>query len=89
MVYAVTQDQSARVEDRHSHIGIRLGYWVDGQWEYLEAHGWNEVGFNFYSACENQDRAMLLRRGLARFNGTIVWRTINTDDAVAGNAGLA
>lgn len=72
----------ARRDDRHSHIGIRLQYRCDEKWEYLEALGWNAVGFNFYHTQAMQEHALELRRGLTRFGGTIVWHSLNTSDDV-------
>lgn len=72
----------ARTEDRHNHIGIRLQYRADDKWEYLEALGWNTVGFNFYHAQAMQGPQLELRRGLKRFTGTVVWQSRNTSDDV-------
>jgi hypothetical protein len=76
------QDASARHDSRHSHIGIRLGCRLGDSWQHIEAVGWNDVGFNFFSDQDIHLTALELRRGLTRFDGTVVWRAINTDDAV-------
>lgn len=72
----------ARHGDRHSHIGIRLQYRNQDQWEYLEALEWNAVGFNFYHAEAMPGPDLELRRGLRRFTGTIAWQSLNTSDDV-------
>lgn len=79
---AETPHSIARHEDRHSHISIGLRYRVHDQWEPLDALGWNEVGFNFYLAHEIHAPVLELKRGLARFEGTIVWSSLNTGDEV-------
>ena len=76
------QDASARNDNRHSHIGIRLGCRVGESWLHVEAKGWNEVGFNFFSDQSISSTALEFRRGLTRFDGTVVWRDINNDDTV-------
>jgi len=73
-------DSISRNKDRHSHIGIRLQYRVNEQWGPVEALGWNEVGFNFYHVQEISESALELRRGLARFTGSIVWRARDAND---------
>ncbi len=72
----------SRHDDRHSHIGIRLQYRVNEKWEHLEALGWNAVGFNFYHAHALQDPELVLRRGITRFTGRVVWHSLNTSDDV-------
>ena len=74
----------ARNGDRHSHIGIRLQYRrnPDDKWAYLEALGWNAVGFNFHHADDLPGAELELRRGLTRFTGTLAWQSINTSDEV-------
>lgn len=76
----------ARNDDRHSHIGIRLGCRIGESWLHVEAVGWNDVGFNFFSAEALDQTTLEFRRGLTRFDGTVVWRTINNDDAVVQTA---
>jgi hypothetical protein len=76
------QDASARNDSRHSHIGIRLGCRVGEAWQHIEANAWNEVGFSFFSDQDIPGTALEFRRGLTRFAGTVVWRAVNTDDAV-------
>ena len=76
------QDAGARHEDRHSHIGIRLGCRFGEAWQHVEAIGWNDVGFNFFSDQDIPNNTLEFRRGLTRFVGTVAWRAINTDDAV-------
>lgn len=75
-------NSSARHDDRHSHIGIRLQYRTQDRWEYLEALEWNAVGFNFYHADAMPGPELELRRGLTRFTGTIAWQSANTSDEV-------
>lgn len=77
-----TMDASARNENRQSHIGIRLGHCVAGQWETIEALGWSDTGFNFYSRQETVSSPMELKRGLTRFEGTVMWKSGHTDDTV-------
>jgi hypothetical protein len=76
------KSSSARNEDRHSHIGIGLHYRSNETWERVEALGWNDVGFNFYSAHEIQEPLLELKRGISRFEGTMVWSSLNTSDDV-------
>jgi hypothetical protein len=80
----LTEDQNSlsRSEDRHSHISIGLRYRVNDKWERLDALGWNEMGFNFYHASELREPRLELKRGLARFEGTILWKSLGTDDDV-------
>ena len=83
---AMTEDPNpiSRNDDRHSHIGIRLQYRShdEDKWEYLEALGWNTVGFNFYHDDALPGPELQLRRGLQRFTGTVVWQSQNTSDDV-------
>ncbi len=79
-------DSSARHQNRHSHIGIRLGHRVAGVWETVEALGWNQAGFNYFTSHAVVDSPMELKRGLTRFEGTVMWTAINTDDAIVLNA---
>jgi hypothetical protein len=72
----------ARLDERHSHIGIRLQYHVQDKWEYLEALDWNAVGFNFYHSDALPSMDLELRRGLTRFSGAIVWQSANTSDEI-------
>ncbi len=71
-----------RHEDRYSHIGISLQCRIHEKWERLEALGWNEVGFNFYHMCVIPEPVLELKRGLTRLEGTIAWRSLNTNDEV-------
>lgn len=76
-------DAIARHADRHSHISIRLQLQVDGQWEYVEAIGWNAVGFNFYFSRALEAPALEFKRGLLHFEGTLAWSAPHvTDDVV-------
>ena len=72
----------ARNDDRHSHIGIRLQYRTPDKWEHMEALGWNATGFNFYHADDLPQTTLALKRGLTRFDGTLIWRTQITSDTV-------
>lgn len=83
---AAKQDLISRHEDRHSHIGIRLQWRATAQWERLEALGWNAVGFNFYQAQEIRQPVLEFKRGLTRFEGSIVWSAPNTSDDVLRSA---
>jgi hypothetical protein len=71
-----------RVDDRHNTIGLRLRYFTPVGWAQLEALAWNEVGFNFYWEHDVAEPCMVLKRGLNRFEGTIVWSSRSTDDEV-------
>jgi len=77
---AHNNDAILRNEDRYSHIGIQLQYHAAERWEPLEALGWNEVGFNFYHTQDLRTPILELKRGLTRFDGDIVWRSLNTSD---------
>lgn len=79
-------DTRARHESRHSHIGIRLRHRIANHWETIEALGWSDAGFNFYSAHESLQSPMELKRGLIRFTGTVMWKTLNTDDSIVLSA---
>ena len=68
-----------RIEARHSDISVGLRYCMAGQWQSLRAFGWNAGGFNFYSPHLTQDTTLALRRGLAQFEGSIVWRASGDD----------
>ncbi len=72
----------ARTQDRHSHISIRLQLQYAGQWEFLEAVGWNAAGFNFHFAHALPEAVLPFKRGLLHFEGTVVWSAPNSDDAV-------
>ena len=76
----------ARYEDRHSHIAIRLAMHCDGQWEELQALGWNDRGFNFYSERELRQTSITLKRGLLQFESHIVWSALNTNVKVVEEA---
>jgi len=79
---ATEPDSSSRFQDRHSHINIRLQYRANGQWQHVQALGWNERGFNFFQPEPIDNPQLELKRGLTLFEGTIVWRATNTDVAV-------
>lgn len=70
----------ARNEDRHSHIGIRLQYRVGAHWERLEAMGWNAAGFNFHHAHDIRETVLEFKRGVTRFEGTLVWKSSHASD---------
>jgi hypothetical protein len=72
---------SARIQDRHSHISIRLQVRAHDKWEHLQALGWNAQGFNFYSPQPIAGPQLELKRGLTHFAGTVVWSAVGTDDA--------
>lgn len=72
----------ARAQDRHSHISIRLQLRLQDQWEFVEAVGWNGVGFNFYCAHALDDTVLQFKRGLLHFEGTVAWRAPNADETV-------
>jgi hypothetical protein len=72
----------ARELTRYSHISIRLQLRMDGSWEYLEAIGWNALGFNFYTARALDSDQLALKRGLLHFEGSVAWRAPNADAAV-------
>lgn len=72
-----------RLDNRHSHIGIRLQCRVEDRWERLEAQGWNGAGFSFHHALALEGPELEFKRGLTRFVGRIIWRTVNSsNDAV-------
>ena len=74
----------SRIETRYSHISIGLrSLSGNGQWERIEALGWNAEGFNFYHARELQEPVPEFKRGLTCFSGTITWHSINTSEEVA------
>ena len=77
----VSQSQ-LRHGERHNHIGIRLQYRADNQWVHLQALGWNAVGFNFHHATAIDASVLQLKRGLTRFEGTIVWRSRTQSDDI-------
>jgi hypothetical protein len=72
----------ARQSDRYSHISIRLQLRLDAGWEYVEAIGWNAVGFNFYLDRVLQPAVLELKRGLLHFEGSVAWSAPNADAAV-------
>lgn len=72
----------SRIRQRHNHIHIGLRYRVQDQWAHLQALDWNEVGFNFYSSHDLQFPLLQLRRTMETFEGTIVWKSLNTSDEV-------
>ena len=75
-----------RTQDRHSHISIRLQLQDGDSWEFLEAIGWNTVGFNFYFTRALEGPLLQLKRGLYHFEGTIAWSAPNFDDEVVQSA---
>ncbi len=75
-------DSVSRAEDRHSHINIPLRFRVQGKWEQCDALGWNDVGFNFYHAQELPPSTLEFKRSLTAFEGTIVWRSLNSPNHV-------
>lgn len=77
---ATASDSSARNEDRHSHISIRLQYLAHGQWAHLQALGWNAQGFNFFWPEPIAEPLLELKRGLTHFTGSVVWSAVSTDD---------
>ena len=68
-----------RFEDRYSYISVGLRYRLDDHWHPLRAVGWNANGFNFHSAHVIAGDQVWLKRGLSRFEGSIVWRTDHSD----------
>lgn len=71
-----------RQEKRYNHITIGLHYSSDAKWHMIQALDWNQNGFNFYSDCEITEQELLLRKGIMKFRGQIVWRRKNEDDTV-------
>ena len=81
-----TPDAISRTRDRYSHVSIRLQLQDGEEWEFVEAVGWNAMGFNFYFARELPGPQLQLKRGLFHFDGAMVWRAPNSDDAVVQGA---
>lgn len=79
-------DTPARVLARYSHISIRLQLAVPQGWEYVQAIGWNEVGFNFHCARELPEPLLAFKRDLLHFEGTVAWSAPNADEAVVQEA---
>ena len=79
---ATDQTSAARSGDRHSHIGIGLRCQINGTWERIEALGWNEAGFNFYSPFAIEDPVLSLKRGITCFQGSIAWNSTSSDEAL-------
>jgi hypothetical protein len=71
-----------RNDDRQKHIGIKVRYLWQDHWEQVEALDWNRVGFNFHSTHSITETQLEFKRGLIRFDGSIVWRAMNTDPEV-------
>ena len=71
-----------RNDDRQKHIGIKVRYLWQDHWEQVEALDWNRVGFNFHSTQSITETQLEFKRGLIRFDGSIVWRAMNTDPEV-------
>ncbi|RFO95079.1 hypothetical protein DIC66_20190 [Rhodoferax lacus] len=81
-----TPEAITRTQDRHSHISIRLQLQDGGSWEFLDAIGWNTVGFNFYFARALEGPQLEFKRGLFHFTGTLAWSAPNFDDEVVQSA---
>ena len=81
-----TPEAIARTQDRHSHISIRLQLQDGDSWEFLEAVGWNSVGFNFFFARALEGPLLQLKRGLFHFEGAMAWSAPNFDDEVVQSA---
>ena len=75
-----------RNDDRQKHIGFKLRFRCLEHWEHVEALDWNQVGFNFHSAHSIAETQLEFKRGLIRFDGSIVWRSVNTDPEVVRTA---
>lgn len=75
-----------RLDDRHSHIGIRLQCRVEDRWERLEAQGWNAMGFNFHHTLALEGPELEFKRGLTRFPGRVIWRSVNASDGAVVEA---
>ena len=69
-----------RFEDRHSYISVGLRYRFDDHWHPLRAFGWNAKGFNFHCTHQILGDRLMLKRGLSNFEGTIVWRSTQSDN---------
>jgi hypothetical protein len=77
-----TPESITRTQVRHSHISIRLQLQDGDGWEFLDAIGWNTVGFNFFFARALEGPLLPLKRGLFHFEGTVAWSAPNFDDEV-------
>ena len=73
---------TVRHDERHGHITIGLRLRWQGEWEPLEARGWNDVGFNFFHSRELANPLLELRRQLSPFEGHIVWTAAHASDEV-------
>jgi hypothetical protein len=79
---ATPSEDPSRHQERHGHISIRLQVRLLDAWEWLDALGWNDRGFNFYHPQVIQQPLLELKRGLIRFEGKVVWSAASTDDEV-------
>lgn len=62
-----------RHEERYNHITIRIQSLEQDRWVFLQALGWNSVGFKFFHTEPLAGPVRHFKRGLTRFEGALVW----------------
>ncbi|MDT8445335.1 MAG: hypothetical protein RRB13_00395 [bacterium] len=71
-----------RNQSRHDHAYISLKVEVDGEWHWIKALHWNEIGFNFFfDTALPIGQELPFKKGLTHFKGRIVWQRQEVDGA--------
>lgn len=64
-----------RNQTRYDHAYISLKVEVKGEWHWVKALHWNDIGFNFYYDSPLPiGEELNFKKGLSQFRGKIVWQ---------------
>ncbi len=69
-----------RHQERYNHIHIRVQVLEHDRWVFLQALGWNAVGFKFFHTEVLTGPILQFKRGLTRFEGALVWCERGSND---------
>ncbi|OGH00940.1 MAG: hypothetical protein A2600_03570 [Candidatus Lambdaproteobacteria bacterium RIFOXYD1_FULL_56_27] len=75
MTQAAPKAPKTRSQTRYDHAYISLKVEVGGQWHWVKALHWNEIGFNFFFPEALATGVELnFKKGLNQFSGKVVWQ---------------
>lgn len=75
------QDAALRRGTRYNHVTITLWITSEETRRDIRALDWNEKGFSFFFDRQLPTSIMQFRKGTLVFDGELVWRHANTDEA--------
>lgn len=74
------EEIKARRKKRYSYVTINLWLKINNEWEMIEAHDWNEDGFNFHLSEKIKDSQVLFKKDSKQFYGNTVWELKHEED---------